>query len=126
MGDTAERLVIERLQDALPDGARLYANVPIVARTRATGPAHDAEADVVIVHPEHGLLVIETKAGAPRRDSNGDWFLGDRRLARSPFKQAEDAKHDLVRGIQGLPDWPTDRALRAGHAVAFPQADLAT
>jgi UvrD-like helicase C-terminal domain/Nuclease-related domain/AAA domain len=126
MGDTAERLVEARLRDALPADARLYANVPIVAKTRPSGPAHDAEADLVIVDADHGLLVIETKAGAPTRDASGRWWLGRRELPRSPFKQAEDAKHDLITAIRGLPDWPRDDGLRAGHAVAFPDADLAS
>ena len=104
MGVSAERLVEARLRDALPAGTRLYVNVPIVAKTRPTGPAHDAEADIVIVDQEHGLLVIETKAGAPSRDATGRWWLGRRELTRSPFKQAEDAKHDLIAAIRGLPD----------------------
>ncbi|HEX5826221.1 MAG TPA: nuclease-related domain-containing protein, partial [Candidatus Limnocylindrales bacterium] len=126
MGDTTERQVEALLRDALPEGARLYPNVRFVTKTRPTGPAHDGEADLVLVHPEYGLLVIEVKGGAPTRDGQGRWFLGGRELKRSPFQQAEDAKHDLVREIQGQPDWPRDRQLRAGHAVAFPNADLAT
>ena len=65
-------------------------------------PAHDGEADLVVVHPEHGLLVIEVKAGEPSRDASGRWFIGDRLLARSPFRQAEAAKHDLVGAIDEL------------------------
>lgn len=126
MGDRAERFVEEQLRAALPLDARLYANVRFMAKTRPAGPAHDGEADLVIVHPENGLLVIETKSGEPRRDAAGRWFIGAHELPRSPFKQAEDAKHDLVRAIQALPDWPSGRELRAGHAVAFPDADLAS
>ena len=102
LGERAERRVEQRLREALPDDARLYANVPIVARTRHGGPAHDAEADLVLVHPEHGLLVIETKAGEPRLDDHGRWWLGNRQLPRSPFKQAEDAKHDLLPQVSWL------------------------
>ena len=124
-GEQAERLVEERVRAALPAGARCYANVPIVAKTRATGPAHDAEADLVIVHPEHGVLVIETKAGEPRRETTGHWFIGDHPLPRSPFKQAEDAKHDLVGQIASRLALDTSD-IRAGHAVAFPFADVAS
>ena len=125
MGERAERFVEERLRAALPDEARLYANVPITAKTRSGGPAHDGEADIVIVHPDYGLLVIEVKSGAPRL-VNGTWFLGDRELPRSPFEQAEAAKHDLKRAIEILPAWPPGRELRAGHAVALPDVDLAS
>jgi hypothetical protein len=126
VGDAAERLVEGLLRAALPDGARLYANVRILARSRPTGPAHDGEADIVLVHPDNGLLVIETKAGEPSRDAGGRWYLGSRRLERSPFAQAEAAKHDLVRAIEALDGWGPSRQLRSGHAVAFPHADLGT
>ena len=126
MGDQAERLVETRLRGALPDGARLYANVRFVARTRPGGPAHDGEADIVVVHPDNGILVIETKAGTPSRDGQGRWFIGGHELTRSPFQQAEAAKHDLARAIESLPAWPAGKELRAGHAVAFPDADLAS
>ena len=126
MGERAERFVEEHLRAALPQGARLYANVPILARTRPTGPAHDGEADIVIVHPDNGLLVIETKSGQPGRDAQNRWFIGDHPLERSPFEQAMAAKHDLVRAICDLPDWPRDHEPRSGHAVAFPDADLAS
>ena len=126
MGDQAERLVETQLRAALPDGARLYANVRFVARTRPGGPAHDGEADIVVVHPDNGILVIETKAGTPSRDGQGRWFIGGHELARSPFQQAEDAKRDVARAIEALPAWPSGKKLRAGHAVAFPDADLAS
>jgi hypothetical protein len=126
VGERAERFVEEHLRAALPDGARLFANVPILAKTRPTGPAHDAEADIVIVDPDHGLLVIETKSGVPRRDSHNRWFIGDHVLTRSPFEQARAAKHDLATAIEALPDWPRDLELRTGHAVAFPDVDMAS
>ncbi len=126
MRDPAEALVEERVGAALPVDARAHANVRILARTRATGPAHDGEADLVVLQPDHGLLVIEVKGGEPGRDAQGRWYAGGRRLDRSPFAQAEAAKHDLVRAVEGLPEWPPGRSMRAGHAVAFPHADLAS
>jgi len=102
LGDRAERIAEERIRGALPTEARCYANVRFVARTRPTGPAHDGEADLVIVHPEHGLLVIEVKSGEPSRDARNRWFIGGHPLTRSPFEQAEDAKHDLVGALGEL------------------------
>jgi hypothetical protein len=126
LGDRAERIAEERIRGALPEGARCYANVRFIARTRPTGPAHDGEADLVIVHPEHGLLVIEVKSGEPSRDSRNRWFIGGHQLTRSPFEQAEDAKHDLVGAIGELLGVIGGDRPRAGHAVAFPDADLAS
>ena len=126
LGERAERIAEDRIRGALPPDARCYANVRFVARTRPTGPAHDGEADLVIVHPEHGLLVIEVKSGEPSRDGRNRWFIGGHQLTRSPFEQAEDAKHDLVGAIGELLGVTGDDRPRAGHAVAFPDADLAT
>ena len=126
MADAAEALVEERVRAALPADARVHVNVRILARTRPSGPAHDGEAALVVLHPEHGLLVIEVKGGEPSRDAQGRWYAGGRPLERSPFAQAEAGKHDLVRAIEALPEWPAGRQMRGGHAVAFPHADLAT
>jgi len=125
-GEDAERRTEERIRAALPDGARVYANVRFVARSRPGGPAHDGEADLVVVHPELGLLVIETKAGEPRRDGGGDWFIGRHPLARSPFDQAAAAKRDLVDAVCDVLALPAAHRPRSGHAVAFPDADLAS
>ena len=126
MGDAAERLVADRLRAALPPETRLHPNVRFVARTRPGGPAHDGEADLVLVDPTNGLLVIEVKRGQPGRDAHGRWHIGAHDLPRSPFEQAEAAKHDLVRALRDLPDWPKGHEPRAGHAVAFPEVDLAS
>ena len=77
----------------------------------------------LVAHPEHGFLVIEVKAGEIRRDANG-WWAGGRRLPRSPFEQASDSQHSLVRKLRELPDWHPDLVPIAGHAVAFPDVDL--
>ncbi len=126
LGTQAEQHSEARIRDALPEGARLYANVRFVARSRRDKPAHDGEADLVIVHPEYGLLVIETKAGEPGRDSGGSWFIGSHPLDRSPFEQAEAAKRDLVNAVCEVLSLPAGHRPRCGHAVAFPDADLAT
>ena len=126
MGDAAERLVADRLREALPAGTRVYPNVRFAAKTRPGGPAHDGEADLVLVDPVNGILVIEVKRGQPGRDAHGRWHIGAHELPRSPFEQAEAAKHDLVKALRDLPDWPKGHEPRAGHAVAFPEVDLAS
>ena len=130
-GEDAERLVADRLRAALPPEYRLYPNVEWTGPMRDGGPAEDGEADLVIAHPEHGLLVLEVKDGEPSRDHAGRWWLGPNRLDRSPFEQAMRSQHQLVRKLESLPAWPVrpggggPRTPHAGHGVAFPSVDLA-
>lgn len=106
----------------LPTGARAYANVRWLAPTRPGGPARDGEIDLLLVQPEHGLLVIETKGGSLARDRLGRWYAGHRALEVSPFQQAETAKHALARLICAHPRWSGDPP-RMLHAVAAPEID---
>jgi hypothetical protein len=124
-GKAAEQLVTERLRAALPSPEfRLYPNAEWLGPMRDGGPARDGEADLVVVHEEMGILVLEVKSGTPSRDGQGRWWVGGHELSRDPFKQASDSKHSLVRKLQALPDWPPRTEPRAGHAIALPDADL--
>jgi hypothetical protein len=125
-GERAEQLVEARLRAALDPAWRLYANVRWTGAERPGGPPRDGEADLVLAHPELGLIVIETKAGTPSRDAQGHWFLGGIALDRSPFEQAMTSKHQLVDQLRRLPDWPPHTNPLAGHAVALPSVDLAS
>lgn len=124
-GEAADILVYSRLRDALPPEYHLYPNVRWVGRTRPFGPARDGEADLVIVHPDGGLLVIEVKDGRPSRDRDGRWYLGNLLLDESPFRQAERSERILRRALADLPGWPARGGPRTGHTVAFPSIDLA-
>ncbi len=96
---------------------RLYPNVRWISKPDAHSPARDGETDLLIVHPEHGLLVVETKGGRIRRDGSGRWFSGEHELQPPPFQQAEISKHTLKRKLASLPNWPGTggRASRAGR-----------
>jgi len=131
-GEEAERRVDERLREALPPAYHLHPNVAWTGPMRDHGPAEDGEADLVIAHPEHGILVLEVKAGEPSRDGRGRWWLGPIQLDRSPFEQAMRSQKQLVRKLVSLPGWPSQRGgdhraePHAGHGVAFPDVDLAS
>ncbi len=106
-GKAAEHVVAERLRAALASPEfRLYPNAEWLGPMREGGPARDGEADLVVVHEEHGILVLEVKSGTPSRDSQGRWWIGGHQLDRDPFDQARDSKHQLVRKLEALPDWP--------------------
>ncbi len=121
LGQQAERHAEQRIRAALPVGARCFANVRWLAPTRDGGPARNGEIDLLLVLPEIGILVIETKSGPITRDGFGRWYAGNRHLDESPFKQAEDSGHTMVRKVEADPRW--HGPLRMIHAVAFPDAD---
>jgi hypothetical protein len=126
-GKAAERLVAERVRAALPaDAFGLYPNAEWLGPMRDDGPPRDGEADLVIVHPEHGILVLEVKSGTPSRDHAGRWWIGGRELDQGPFTQAMQSKHQLVRKLAEMADWPPRTEPRTGHAIALPDVDLAS
>ena len=124
-GERAERTVYERFREALPPEARLWPNVRWVGATRPGGPARDGEIDDVVLHPDHGLLLIEVKSGTLSRDTFGRWYLGSKHLDELPFSQAAAAKFALGNMIRNQPGWPGGD-LRLLHAVAFPDTDRAS
>jgi hypothetical protein len=120
---TAEQLVIERVRDALPAEYHVYPNVHWVSRSRVGGPARDGETDLVIAHPERGLLIVEVKGGPIRRDGMGRWYSGSHELDPPPFRQASNSKYAILGKLREVPDWRAGDP-PAGHAVAFPDVDL--
>ena len=125
-GRKAEQKVFERLRAALPAEYRLHPNVAWLGRTAAHRGLRDGEADLVIAHPDRGLLVIEVKGGRIARDARGTWLQNGRQLRVSPFQQAQTSRHQLLEKLSELPDAPARWDPIAGHAVAFPDVDLAS
>ena len=121
-GAAAERLVVDRLRAVLrPDVAILHG---VRWLSRDHGHVREGEADVVIGDPDRGILVIEVKAGEVRRDGPGRWHVGTTSLPRSPFEQAADSRHALVRKLSESPGWTAGLDPIAGQAVAFPNVEL--
>ncbi|MEX1171176.1 MAG: nuclease-related domain-containing protein, partial [Chloroflexota bacterium] len=120
-GDKAERLVVDRLRAVLPPEVALLHGVRWTLRDH--GHIREGEADVVIGDPDRGILVVEVKSGEVRRDASGSWYAG-KRLPRSPFEQAADSRHSLIRKLGELPGWTSGLQPIAGQAVAFPDVEL--
>jgi hypothetical protein len=90
----------------------------------AKSGARDGEADFVIAHPEHGLMVVEVKGGGIGFDSRqGEWKSTDREGVshhiKDPLEQARSSKHELFKKLKDLPGWD-DRWLTIAHVVSFP------
>ncbi len=120
-----ERLVEERVRACLPAGGAAYPNITWLAATRDGGARRNGEIDLLVVHPEHGVLAIEVKDGTVSLDGYGRWYAGRRALPESPFQQAEHSKWAIRDRILAHPAWRGD-APRMLHAVAFPDTDRAS
>jgi hypothetical protein len=88
------------------------------------GRQADGEADFVLLHPQHGLMIVEVKGGGIEV-VNGQWFSTNRKgryRIKNPFVQAKASKYALVKMLQRLgSDLPRTPVI---HAVAFPDGSM--
>ena len=61
----AERRCYDALRTELSDAFTILYNVAWVGRGRYEG--QQGQCDFLVLHPEHGALVLEVKGGTPRR-----------------------------------------------------------
>jgi len=78
------------------------------------------EADVVIFHPKHGLIVFEIKAGAVEiRD--GTWYYASGlAMKQSPFSQARRNRYALIEKLRNRLGNDALESLTITHAAWFP------
>lgn len=89
------------------------------------GRQGDGEADFVLLHPHHGLIVLEVKGGRRIDVDEGRWFsinsrTGERVSIKNPFDQARVSKYALLRYLQGIS--PSLAQIPIIHGVVFPGA----
>ncbi|WP_203336654.1 nuclease-related domain-containing DEAD/DEAH box helicase [Nocardioides limicola] len=115
----SERQVWERLRDELGPDDVLLANL------RLTDESKDHEADLVVLMPDVGVVVLEVKGGSVWYD-DGWWIKrrgADTRI--NPVAQARDAKYSLRRYVEGSPRWGSRTRVAWAHGVAAPHASFA-
>jgi len=123
----AEVLTYDQLT-LLDDAFHVFYSVKWQADSRR-GVPRDGEADFVIAHPDHGVLVLEVKGGQVEYHGyEGRWVSTDRqgrprRNSRDPFDQARESCYALGGILFAQRDWRHDR-LRLGHAVVLPDISL--
>ena len=119
----AERRLYEMFRAQLSVEWTVFHHVPWQIRD-LRGDARDGEADFVIVHPEHGILVLEVKGGSIRYDGeSGRWYSNTYQI-KDPFDQVRDCMYSLLRVLQEQPYWHS-RWVTIGYAVAFPDVVVA-
>lgn len=117
----SERAVWARLRDTLrPDDT-------LIANHRLTDSAKDHEADLVVVMPDVGVLVIEVKgAGITLRDGRWYMFRDGTQTPVDPVAQARDTRYAITDYVERDPRWRAGAhgRLRYAHAVVVPFTTL--
>lgn len=122
----AERKVYNAFDDQLPEHVLVFFSRSWLGRPAPGRPPVEGEADFVVAHPDHGILVVEVKGGRIRYDATKDqWYSKDRDgreyKVDNPFRQAVRTKHALIAKIKQLPTWK-GRWIDAGTGVIFPDS----
>ncbi len=117
--ERAVRAALARLDDSW----RVFHSV--AWQSERYGRQGDGEADFVVLHPRHGLLILEVKGGERVEVEDGAWYsinsqTGKRAKIKNPFEQAKDSKYALLRYLEGIA--PRLAAVPIAHAVVFPGA----
>jgi len=117
MGQQAEAKVFTALA-GLPAPWQVFQTVEW--RTLADDGERVGEADAVVFHPQHGLVVVEIKAGAVEvRD--GLWYYASGRVMKqSPFSQARRNRYALLDKLSRRLGPDALASLTVTHAAWFP------
>ncbi len=124
---SSEEPVYRALRDSLGDDFHVLHSYPWLRPWRGEGALAEGEADFVILHPAHGMLVLEVKGGTSIRHDGKRWFRASARGPkefRDPFIQARRNMHallDIVRHRSG--GRVTKNDIVHGYAVVFPHMD---
>jgi hypothetical protein len=113
----SEQEVWERLRDQLgPDDV-------LLAGVRLTNQDKDFEADLVVLMPAVGCLVLEVKGGSVWHAEDG-WWIGHGEKVRRihPVDQARDAKHALRHYVEADPRWGSRGHVAWAHGVVTPHS----
>ena len=118
----SERRCFNALRDGLDGSYTVLYDVAWVGRRNHEGS--QGQCDFLVLHPSHGLLVIEAKGGTPRRETDGRWFSagtsGDH-VIEDPYMQANRSKFALRDYLRESGNAAAADACW-GHAVWFPDA----
>ncbi len=119
--NTSEREVWQRLAETLP------ADAVLVASLRLTDETKDHEADLVVLLPDVGCLVLEVKGSSvwvSPPDNKGEvaWWIkrsGSQQRIH-PVDQARDSKHAMRRYLEDDPRWGSRGRIVWAHGVVTP------
>lgn len=122
----AERRLFDTLERGLDNDHTVYAGVRWLRKARHG--AINGEADIVITHPQRGMVVLEVKGGGISVDgATGTWFsrdrYGDLHVIKNPVEQAQRNFYDLCEAIAAAPGGG-DLRHNGGHGVVVPDSRI--
>jgi hypothetical protein len=121
----AEKLLYAKVCEAVDP--RLAVLPQVMMTVPEGGRLAEAEADLVIVDPDHGVTVVEVKGGTLQyRAASGEWKRREAgaRTIRDPVQQAKKAR-SIVRAALKQAQLPTEE-IAFRWAVAVPECTLQT
>lgn len=114
----SEHEVWMRLRDSLPHDAVLIAN------QRLTDETKDHEADLVVLFPDVGIVVLEVKGSSVWHDESGWWIRREKDTRIFPVDQARDAKYALRAYVESDPRWGGRGRVSWAHGVVTPYSSF--
>lgn len=122
-----EERVLKALQRELKPPYEILPSTKYVHRTN-TGVLRDREFDILLFHPEKGILIIEVKGGGIRYDGEKKQWMrmdcdeGWTHIDSDPFEQAQSAATHLYKAIKDSGIFIDGKVpIPVGHAVFFPE-----
>ena len=114
----SEHEVWVRVRDQLGDDDVLIANRHLVTEER------DYEADLVVLMPEFGVLVLEVKGGSVWYDDGWCLAAGGETRWIDPVAQARENKYALRTFAEDHPAWGSRTRVRWAHGVVTPYSSF--
>lgn len=98
----------------------------LLSNLRLTDETRDHEADVVVLMPDVGVVVLEVKGGSVFVDAQGQWQqrTGGEERKIWPVEQAMKVKHAIWKYVRQDPRWGSRTRVRFGHSVVVPRTML--
>ena len=114
----SEREVWERLRDTLGPDDVLLANL------RLTDETKDHEADLIVLMPDAGVVVVEVKGSSVWYDDGWWQTRRGKRVQIDPIGQARTTKYAVRDYAAHDPRWGRRNHIAWGHAIVTPYSDF--
>jgi hypothetical protein len=124
----SEQRLVSALKEQLPARFVLLPALRFLRPASGPHPAHEGDADVLVLDPDRGFIVIEVKGGGIGRDDSG-WHsidqFGNRHEIKDPGKLAQNAAHAISDRLREHREFRLPKRSPAfGWGVCFP--DIST